>query len=108
MTREEFLALRSDEGPAGDCPNPACRCGQIAWRRWSGLADLPPLYAGKCERCGQWAVQCPLCGDLVPIGEHVVECSCELCLVLAGTACGPVIELVTTDDVTRTYALSGE
>ena len=108
MAHKGELGFRSDEASAGDCPNPACHDGCIAWHRWAGPTDLPALYAGKCDRCGQWAAQCPVCGDLVPLGDGVVECSCELSIGLLWEAGSPRIEITTADDVTRTYGLPEE
>lgn len=92
------------EEAASDCPNPACPDGRIAWLRWSGPADLPPLYAGTCDHCGQWAAGCPICGDLVPLGPAAVECTCELCITLIETDKGARIEIITADDARRAYA----
>ena len=88
----------------GDCP--ACAGGRIRWLRCCGPGDSPVLYAGACDVCGQWAAQCPVCGDRVRLENDVVECPCETCLVLLPEQSEPArIESVTADDVRRTYAV---
>jgi hypothetical protein len=88
----------------GDCP--ACACGRIQWQRCCGPGDALVLYAGACKHCGQWAGQCPVCGDRVQLDESVVECPCETCFALVPHMRGtPLIEIVTADEVRRTYAV---
>lgn len=94
----------------GDCPE--CTCGHIQWRRCSGPGDSPVLYAGACTHCGQWAGQCPVCGDRVRLEEGLVECTCETCFALIPPVRGlPRIEITTVEpdntgcEVRRTYAV---
>ncbi len=101
-------SFETDSGSVGDCPNPSCPHGRIEWRRWSGPADIPALFAGTCRKCGTWAAQCPVCGDRVTLCEHTVECSCETCLVLTRAGSFPHVDVITADDARRTYAPPGE
>ena len=91
----------------GDCP--ACPCGRIQWRRWCAPGDSPALFAGACDRCGQWAAQCPVCGDRIRLDNDLVECPCETCLTLLPEQSGPPrIASITADtgnEVRRTYAV---
>lgn len=116
--RERSIAGQRHEH-SGDCPR--CACGRIQWQRCSGPGDSPVLYAGACGLCGQWAGQCPICGDRVRLDEGVVECTCETCFALIPHMRGlPRIEIVTVEpgstrntgntgnEVRRTYAVPEE
>src|SRR5690349_15131617 len=94
------------QAPTGDCPE--CVGGHIRWQRCAGPGDSPVLNAGACDQCGQWAAQCPVCGDRIRLDNDLVECPCETCLVLLPDQGGaPRIESITADtgkEVRRTYA----
>ena len=105
-TGRRGLGLQAQQH-TGDCP--ACPDGRIQWQRFSGPDDPPALYAGACEQCGQWAAQCPGCGDRIRLEHDIVECPCETCLVLLPQQSTPSrIESITAhtgNEVRRTYAL---
>jgi hypothetical protein len=100
MARAERGGGRLPQEDTGDCP--ACAGGRIRWQRCTGPDSSPVLYAGACRSCGQWAGQCPVCGDRVRLDDGLVECPCETCFaLLPHTRTSPRIEIVTVETVNR-------
>ena len=79
--------------PRATAPIPACPAWPDRMAPLVGTVRPASLYAGACGRCGQWAARCPVCGDLVRLEEHVVECSCETCIGLTQTGEAPRIDV---------------